>query len=145
MANTLKGKTLTTWTIILPNENVAKKFMESVSGHFEFMQTRSFQNGPLKLIQYVISSGPEWQENNSFLEGKMRKLAELQWHCLKFMRQRMVCITTGLNLRIYSYLLKNGLKRLGEKSLSIPIKKLCRVYGTNHDREAVTGVYHRRN
>tara|TARA_B100000674_G_scaffold294669_1_gene244398 strand:- start:60 stop:305 length:246 start_codon:yes stop_codon:yes gene_type:complete len=42
MANTLKGKTLTTWTIILPNENVAKKFMESVSGHFEFMQTRSF-------------------------------------------------------------------------------------------------------
>ena len=77
IANALKGKTLTTWTIILPNEDFAKVFMESASGHFEFMHTRSFQNEPLKLIQYVISSGPEWQENNSFLEGKMPKLAEL--------------------------------------------------------------------
>ena len=77
MANALKGKTLTTWTIILPSEEVAKDFMESTSGHFEFMQAKSFQNGPLKLIQYVISSGPEYQENSSFLEGKMpKKLAE---------------------------------------------------------------------
>ena len=41
MANALKGKTLTTWTIILPNEEVAKDFMESASGHFEFMQELS--------------------------------------------------------------------------------------------------------
>ena len=73
MANALKGKTLTTWTIILPNEDVAKEFMEGAIRHFEFMQSKSFQNGPLKLIQYVISSGPEWQENSSFLEGKMPK------------------------------------------------------------------------
>ena len=71
MANALKGKTLTTWTIILPNEEVAKDFMESASGHFEFMQTKSFQDGPLKLVQYVVSSGPEWKEYNSFLDGKM--------------------------------------------------------------------------
>ena len=46
MANALKGKTLTTWTIILPNKEVAKDFMESASGHFEFMQTKSFHDGP---------------------------------------------------------------------------------------------------
>lgn len=59
MANVLKEKTLTTWTIILPNEEVAKEFMESASGQFEFMQTKSFQDGPLNLVQYLISSGPE--------------------------------------------------------------------------------------
>ena len=59
MANALRGKNLTTWTIILPNEDVAKEFMEGAIRHFEFMQSKSFQNGPLKLIQYVISSGPE--------------------------------------------------------------------------------------
>ena len=42
MANALKGKTLTTWTIILPSEEVAKDFMESASGHFEFMQEKSY-------------------------------------------------------------------------------------------------------
>mgnify|MGYP007000310157 CR=1 len=47
--------------------------MEGASGYFEFMQSKSFQNGRLKLIQYVISSGPEWQENRPFLEGKMPK------------------------------------------------------------------------
>ena len=55
----LKGKTLTTWTIVLPNEEVVKEFMESAIDHFEFIQTKSFQDGPLKLIQYLISSGPE--------------------------------------------------------------------------------------
>ena len=71
MANALKGKTLTTCTIILPSEEVAKDFMESASGHFEFMQKKSYQNGPLKLVQYVVSSGPEWKEYNSFLDGMM--------------------------------------------------------------------------
>ena len=42
MTNALKGKTLTTWTIILPTEEVAKGFMESASGHFEFMQEKSY-------------------------------------------------------------------------------------------------------
>ena len=42
-------------------------------------------------------------------------------------------------------LTEKWLKEVRGETLSIPIKKLCRVYGTNHDREAVTGVYHRRN
>jgi len=70
MANALTGKTLTTMTIILPNEEVAAELMDVANGHFEFMQEKSYQDGPLKLIQYYISSGPEWKESASFLDGK---------------------------------------------------------------------------
>ena len=71
MANALKGKTLTTLTVILPNEEVAAEWADTVSGHLEFMQEKSYQDGPLKLIQYFVSSGPEWKESASFLDGKM--------------------------------------------------------------------------
>ena len=71
MANALKGKTLTTLTIILPNEEVAAEMMDGVSGHLEFMQEKSYRDGPLKLIQYFISSGPEWIESASFLDGNI--------------------------------------------------------------------------
>ena len=70
MANALTGKTPTTMTVILPNEEVAAELMDVANGHFEFMQEKSYQDGPLKLIQYYISSGPEWKESASFLDGK---------------------------------------------------------------------------
>ena len=38
MANALTGKTLTTMTVILPNEEVAAELMDVANGHFEFMQ-----------------------------------------------------------------------------------------------------------
>ena len=60
MANALKGKTL---TIILPSKEVAAEVMDGVGGHLEFMQEKSYRDGPLKLIQYFISSGPEWKES----------------------------------------------------------------------------------
>ena len=44
--------------------------MDGVGGHLEFMQEKSYRDGPLKLIQYFISSGPEWKESASFLDGK---------------------------------------------------------------------------
>jgi len=50
MANALKGKPLTTLTVILPNEEVAGEWIDTVSGHLEFMQEKSYQDGPLKLI-----------------------------------------------------------------------------------------------
>jgi hypothetical protein len=71
MANALQGKTLTTLTVILPNEEVAAEMMENIHGHLEFMQEKSYREGPFKLIQYFISSGPEWKESSSFLDGKM--------------------------------------------------------------------------
>ena len=70
MANALEGKTLTTLTVILPSEEVVAEVMEGVGGHLEFMQEKSYRDGPLKLIQYFISSGPEWKESASFLDGK---------------------------------------------------------------------------
>ena len=70
MANALRGKTLTTLTVTLPSEEVAAEVMDGVGGHLEFMQEKSYRDGPLKLIQYFISSGPEWKESASFLDGK---------------------------------------------------------------------------
>ena len=66
----LKGKTLTTVTVILPSEVVAAEVMDGVGGHLEFMQEKSYRDGPLKLIQYFISSGLVWKESASFLDGK---------------------------------------------------------------------------
>ena len=71
MANALKGKTITTTTAILPNEEAVEEMLEQASGHLEFMEAKGFQNGPLKLIHYSISTSQEWKEHTSFLEGKM--------------------------------------------------------------------------
>jgi len=38
MANALKGKTLTTWTVTLPNEEAVEEMLEQASGHLEFME-----------------------------------------------------------------------------------------------------------
>ena len=46
-------------------------WVDTISGHLEFMQEKSYQDGPLKLIQYFASSGPEWKESASFPDGKM--------------------------------------------------------------------------
>ena len=70
MVNALKGKTLTTMTVILPNEEVAAELMDVANDHLEFMQEKSYQDDPLKLNQYYIFSGPEWKESVSFLDGK---------------------------------------------------------------------------
>ena len=71
MANALVGKTLITINAILPNEETAEVFKDQLSGHLDFMQSKSYESGPLKLIHYSVSTGPEWKENASFLDGKM--------------------------------------------------------------------------
>ena len=76
MANALQGKTLTTMTVILPNEEVAAELMDVASGHLEFMQEKSYQDGLLKLIQYCISTGREWKESALFLDEKTPKKTE---------------------------------------------------------------------
>ena len=59
MVSALKGKTLTTMTVILPNEEVLAELMDVANGHFEFMQEKSYRDCLLKLIQYYISPGLE--------------------------------------------------------------------------------------
>ena len=71
MANALKGKTLTTIIMIFPDGKAAEEIEEQMRGVYEFMETKSYKSGPLKLIHYSISSGPEWKENASFLDGKI--------------------------------------------------------------------------
>ena len=71
MANALKGKTLTTIIMIFPDEKAAEEIEEQMRGVYEFMEVKSYKSGPLKLIHYSISSGPEWKENDSFLDGKI--------------------------------------------------------------------------
>jgi hypothetical protein len=39
-------------------------------GHANFMGIKSHQHGPLKLIHYYISEGPEWVRDDEFFEGK---------------------------------------------------------------------------
>ena len=57
MVNALRGKILTTMTVILPNEKLPAELMDVANDHFEFMQEKSYQDGLLKLIQYYISTG----------------------------------------------------------------------------------------
>ena len=76
MVSALKGKTLTTMTVILPNEEVAAEMMDVANSHFEFMQEKSYQDGLLKLIKYYTSTGREWKESALFLDGKTPKKTE---------------------------------------------------------------------
>ena len=71
MANALKGKTLTTIIMIFPDEKAIEEIEAQMRGVYEFMEAKSYKSGPLKLIHYSISSGPEWKENASFLDGKI--------------------------------------------------------------------------
>ena len=71
MANALKDKTLTTIIMIFPDEKAAEEIEEQIRGAYEFMKAKSYKSSPLKLIHYSISSGPEWKENASFLDGKI--------------------------------------------------------------------------
>ena len=132
MANALTGKTLTTMTVILPNEEVAAELMDVANGHFEFMQEKSYQDGPLKLIQYYISSGPEWKESASFLDGKTpEKTGRVVMTLLESMKLMMDYTITGLNLRSIIRFWKICLKKLEEKFKSTAFRKLFRAFGTN--------------
>ena len=71
MANALKGKTLTTIIMIFPDEKAAEEIEEQMRVVYEFMKAKSYKSGPLKLIHYSISSGPEQKKNASFLDGKI--------------------------------------------------------------------------
>jgi hypothetical protein len=70
MANALEGKTSVTITWLVPEAGV-NTFREMLQGHMEFMKVKSHTEGPLELIHYSISEGPEYKEFMSFGEGKI--------------------------------------------------------------------------
>ena len=70
MANALKGKTTVSITWIAPTKEGVDALNIFFDGHYEFMETKSYREGPLKLIQYVIFESPEYDGMDEFFEGK---------------------------------------------------------------------------
>ena len=70
MANALKGKTTVSITCIAPTKEGVDALNIFFDSHYEFFETKSYREGPLKLIQYVISESPEYDGINDFFEGK---------------------------------------------------------------------------
>ncbi len=70
MANGLVGKVSVTFLFIAPTEGAAEAVRLFFDGHANFMGLKSHEHGPLKLIQYYVSEGPEWVDDTPFFEGK---------------------------------------------------------------------------
>ena len=73
MANALKGKTTVSITCIAPTKEGVDALNIFFDGHYEFMETKSYREGPLKLIQYVISESPEYDGMDEFWRGTFPK------------------------------------------------------------------------
>lgn len=75
MANALKEKSTVILIFIAPNDEATEVLRIFFENHYEFMREKSYENGPLKLVQYYISESPEWEgEDNRapvpFFDGK---------------------------------------------------------------------------
>jgi|TARA_A100001388_G_scaffold259087_1_gene226123 hypothetical protein len=70
MANALKGNSSVSIVWITPNEKATEALRIFIEGHMEFMKTKSYRDGPLKLIHYSISEGPEWNDQSRWHTGE---------------------------------------------------------------------------
>ena len=97
MADALAGKRISTITYIAPDINAAEAMRDYLDSHKEFMAAKCYRDGPLKLIHYFFSEGPEYEENRSWLEGKYPKKPAEQFSiyitCTKLKKE---CTTIGL-------------------------------------------------
>ena len=59
MANAWVGKASVTFVIVVPTQEGAEAVRTFFEGHANFMVIKSHQHGPLKLVHYYISEGPE--------------------------------------------------------------------------------------
>ena len=73
MANALKGKTTVSITWIAPTKEGVDALNVFFDSHYEFMETKSYREGPLKLIQYVISESPEYDGIDEVWQGAFPK------------------------------------------------------------------------
>ena len=73
MANELKGKSTASITWIAPNESAVEALRIFFEGHYEFMKNKSYREGPLKLVQYVVSESPEYEGFSEFFDGQYPK------------------------------------------------------------------------
>ncbi len=70
MANALAGKTSVTCVWIVPTQEGVDALRNFFDDHANFMGVKSYQHGPLRLIHYFISEGPEWVDHDPIFEGK---------------------------------------------------------------------------
>ena len=74
MTDSLVGKRISTISYIAPDENAAQAMRGYLESHKEFMAAKSYREGPLKLIHYFFSEGPEYvSDTQSWLDGKYPK------------------------------------------------------------------------
>ena len=59
MANAWVGKASVTVVFVVPTQEGAEAVRTFFGGHANFMGIKSHQHGPLKLVHYYISEGPE--------------------------------------------------------------------------------------
>ena len=76
MADALAGKRISTITYIVPDENAAEAMRDYLSSHKEFMAAKCYREGPLKLLHYFFSEGPEYGKNRSWLKENIPKKQE---------------------------------------------------------------------
>ena len=60
MANAFKGKASVAIAWVCPSKLAAQAMREFLRDHLEWMQLKSYQDRPLKLIHYSISESPEY-------------------------------------------------------------------------------------
>ena len=59
MENAWVGKASVTFVFVVPTQEGAEAVRTFFGGHATFMGIKSHQHGPLKLVHYYISEGPE--------------------------------------------------------------------------------------
>ena len=67
MANALKEKSTVFLIFIAPNDEAAAALRSFFENHYEFMREKSHTDGPLKLLQYSVSEGPEWENDGTYI------------------------------------------------------------------------------
>ena len=109
MANALVGKASVSITCVAPNNTAAEALRDFFVGHREFMEEKSYQNGPLAWstipFQRVLSMSEMTLLGHK--ENIQKPLAKPFFICTRFMNQQMDCIIIGLNQQSFSQFLGN--------------------------------------
>ena len=71
MADAWVGKSSVTFIFWVPTQEGVEAVRIFFEGHANFMGIKSHQHGPLKLIHYYISEGPEWVKDEEFWEQQI--------------------------------------------------------------------------
>ena len=109
MANALVGKASVCITCLAPNDTAAEALRDFFVGHREFMEEKSYQNGPLSMVHYSISESPEYERDDAaWAQGKYPETTgKTIFICTRFMNQQMDCIIIGLNPQSFFQFLGN--------------------------------------